>query len=385
MARYKRVALLIGIDFAHGRGLLRGVYHYARPHRPWMIHAAYPSDFSIRETIAWKPDGIIAHVYRQDLAEALRNSGVPVVCVSNTIPDTGFPTVHIDDDDAGRMAAEFFLQRRFRSFAYLGLTDNLASRQRQEGFERALHEAGMALASRNLQQDPAAIHHQFSDLVEDLRRWLQGLPRPVALLGHNDGLGLLVADTCLQCGLHVPHDVAILGIDNDELTCNRAFPPLSSIATSNERMGFEAARMLDRMMRGAPGRKRPITFAPVNVVQRQSTDVLHVPDPEVAAALSYIRQNLAEGLSVDDVAEAAGVSRRVLEKRFRRLLQRSPFDEIQAARIERAKDLLAQTELSVPAVAQESGFSSAQQLWRHFRGITGLRPMEYRNRSRLRD
>jgi LacI family transcriptional regulator len=216
-----------------------------------------------------------------------------------------------------------------------------------------------------------SLHKRFQD-------WVRSLPKPAAVFTCNDLWGLQLAETCRQLGYGVPEDVAILGVQDDDLLCELARPPLSSIAIPAERIGFEAAAMLDRLLARPRLRPPPLLFPPLGVVNRQSTDILAVSDPQVATAVRFIQERAHQPLLVEDVLQAVSISRRALERRFRQALHRTLGEEIRRAHLERARELLARTSLAMSAVAQRSGFTDGKHLATVFRQETGVTPTAYR-------
>jgi len=225
------------------------------------------------------------------------------------------------------------------------------------------------------------IDASWRKIDSQVQRWLTALPKPVAILASNDVPARHLADACLALGLVVPEEVAILGVDNDESECQLSRPPLSSIAVAGERIGFEAASMLDDLI---CGRRRAVTtiwVPPVRVETRQSTDTLAIDDPLVASALALIRTHFAEGCSVGFLADRLATSRRTLERSFRSHLSRSVLDEIRRVRIERVRELLSETSLPMPLIAARTGFGNARRLAVVFRQVTGTTPTRFRRRS----
>lgn len=219
---------------------------------------------------------------------------------------------------------------------------------------------------------------------DGVRRWLMSLPRPIAIFASNDVPARELAEICRLVGLHVPEDVALLGVDDDKLECGLAFPPLSSVAIPSERVGFEAAQMLSRLMSGHRVACDRITLPPESIVVRQSSDIVAVEDPDVGRALRYIRQHATKQIGVEDVLREVAVSRRKFERDFQRIIHRTIFAEIRRIRIEKTQRLLATTDLSMPAIAAQSGFEGARRLAVIFGQTTGMTPTEYRSRYRLK-
>lgn len=215
-------------------------------------------------------------------------------------------------------------------------------------------------------------------------RWVRGLPRPVGIFATNDIWGVQLAEVCLRADLRVPEDVAILGVDDDDLLCEFARPALSSIAVPAQRIGYEAAREVDRLLRGVQARSRPLLFPPLGVIARRSTDILAIEDGEVAASLRFIRQHAYQPIRVTDLLRVVPTSRRSLERRFRKVLGRSILDEIRRVHVERASQLLAQTDLTLNSIAERSGFTDAKRFSTVFRQMVGMTPSAYRRRTMTR-
>jgi LacI family transcriptional regulator len=220
--------------------------------------------------------------------------------------------------------------------------------------------------------------------LASLGEWVKSLPRPVAVLCWNASSAREIVFACHEAGLQVPEEVAVLSQANDEALCETALVPISGIAVSGEGIGHEAARLLDGLMRGRKAPRRPTLIAPLDIVTRQSTDTLAIGDPAVVRALSFLRKNPSAQMRVEDVARQAGVSRRVLERRFVELLHRTPADEIRRVHLERACKLLVETDTSLSQVAEMAGFSSQAYFSDLFRRQMGLTPLQYRRRNRVR-
>lgn len=212
-------------------------------------------------------------------------------------------------------------------------------------------------------------------------KWLRRLPKPVAIFTNEDTPARYLADLCRQLGLEIPDDVALLGVGNDELECRLTMPLLSSIAVPSQHIGYEAAALLDRLMAGQPAPDEPILLPPLRVITRHSTDIMALEDEVVQAALQYIRRHASEPIRVAEVADAVTVGRRDLERRFRRLLDRSVLEEIHRVRIGQAAVLLADTHLPISTVARRAGFTSSRQLDGLFARHKGMTPTAFRRRA----
>jgi len=381
-----RIALLMGQDSSFCRDILRGIRCYAPHQKNWIFRNAPPQPDILGPLREWQPHGIIGHLFDAEVARAVMRMRRPVVDVACTLPKLKAPIVDVDHKAIGCLAAEHFLERGFSHYAFFGSGEAEYAKMREAAFRERLAEAGHEVLSCHAEyvpQLPATTSWRETDKKE--RQWLKELPKPVAILAANDVPARNVTDMCRQLGFNVPDEVAVLGVDNDEVECGLADPPLSSIAIPAERIGHAAAELLDRIMTG--DKPQETTFLPpLRVVTRQSTDTLAISDPDVADALRFIRQHATdEGLRVATVATDIACSRRFLELRFRELLSRTILQEIHRVRVEIAKGLLMETSLSMSAIARRAGFPNAARLCIVFRQVTGITPTAYRQQSLVTD
>jgi LacI family transcriptional regulator len=375
----RKVALLIETSNRYGRDLLYGVRDWMRESERWAIRFTEQGRRAPLPTWLkdWQGDGIIARVDSPQIAAALRRTRLPVVDVSAERFSSEFSRVSIDNGAVARLAAEHLATKGFLDFAYCGDRRFLWSRQRGVEFRRCLAEKGRRCVDFG---EPAGTAKPGSDAeIRAIARWLKGLPKPVGVFACYDGRALQVLEACQLLGLHVPDQVAVLGVDNDELVCELANPPLSSVQPNARRSGYEAAALLARLMGGEKKAVAPThQVQPVRVVERQSTDVVAVADVKVAAALKFIRLHACEGMDVGDVLRAVPMSRTRLEQKFKALLGHSPHRQLVQQRIARAKHLLAESKIAISEVAEQAGFDNASYLSVAFRRETGLSPFAYR-------
>jgi LacI family transcriptional regulator len=340
---------------------------YAKP-RNWVITVEPRWSFEDAPDVKdWDVDGVITQVHSREFQRRVLARRITATNVSNFIGevDVKLPTVIPDDAAVGAMAADYFRGRGFLEFGFCGPWDHGFSILRLGGFKKRVAELGGRL-------------HVCDARITDIVKWAARLPKPIAVLGCNDQWAHQLLNDCRRAGIEVPNQLAILGVDNDDLINALVVPSLSSIELPTERIGFEAARLLDDLLDGAPRPTTPITIAPSGVVTRQSTDVTAVSDPDVLAALNFIREHADQLLRVEDVLEQVPLGRRTLERRFRVAMGRSILSEIRRAHVERAKQLLSATELSMNAIADACGFSNCSRLGITFRQLTGFAPGEYR-------
>jgi LacI family transcriptional regulator len=303
-----------------------------------------------------------------------------VVDVLGVVEGSGFPLVHVDDRAVGEMAAEHLLERGFRHFAYLGIRRENWSHIRQEAFRAALESRGYPVTVRSeprhdLESETWELHQTR------LAQWLSRLPKPVGIMVCSDQRGSQLLEACLRAGLRVPEEVAVIGVDNDEPLCNVCQPTLTSVLPGHERTGYEAAALLERLMRGALPPRKPTLIAPIKIVTRLSTDFLAVDDDAVSRALCIIREHAVHRIRIDEIASRVGVSRSVLQRRFRASLGRTLNEELIQQRLKVAQQLLLESSLSLTEIAERSGFEHAEYMANVFRARLNRSPAGMRRRS----
>lgn len=370
-------------NLSYPRGVLRGIKQFVQTRPHWDLMHLDTDRMSVRELGSLRPAGIIALLVYRHLAETVRSLRRPIVNVANVLPDLPFPQVTTDHRKIGALAAEHFSERGFRHFGFVGHLHHVYSRIREDGFRGALAAGGYALQTFHERPAPTYRHRgRLFHLNKAFLLWLRQLPKPVGIFATNDLWGLPIVEACRLVGLSVPDDVAVIGVDNDELRCELARPSLSSIEVPAERVGYEAAALLERLIDGAKPPAEPLLIPPIRVVTRQSTDVLAGRDHEVNTAVRFIRDHAHQPLSVEDVLREVPASRRSLERRFRSTLERSIGEEIRHVHLERVRDLLASTALRMDEVASRAGFASVHYMSRVFRQVMGMTPTEYRRQVR---
>ena len=387
-SRRPRVALLIESSRAYGRGLLVGVAKYVREHGPWSISLQEQklSDAAPDWLRKWKGDGIITRLENRGVARLIQRLRVPAIYLRQPPAHFRFPTLLTDHAAAARLAFEHWRGRGFRHFAYCGFDGADYSDARKECFVRVVKEHGMPC---HVFENPLRRRRGLTDIEREglkdgaiVARWVERLPKPLGLMACNDMRGQQVLEACRAYGFNAPDDVGVIGVDNDEVLCDLSDPPLSSVVPDTVRIGFEAAALLDELMAGKEPPTSPIYIDPKGVVGRRSTEVLAIDDRKMAAAVRFAREHACDGIDVGDLLKAVPMSRSTLERRFVRLIGRPPKDEIMRVRLTQAKQLLAETSLSVEFIAEKIGFSRAEYFSRLFKKKTGMSPLRFRSRSR---
>lgn len=375
----RRVALLIETSLAPGRGILRGVSRFAREHGDWSIHHE-PRDLAeaLPAWLKWaQPEGIIVRLHAPRLRDAIAAVGVPAVDVLGEYPCEGIPLVHVDNVATAETGAEHLLARGFHRFGAVGIRGVNWSQSRTAAFREAVARAGHTCDLLEIEARRSS-RRAWNSEHKQLSQWISGLPKPCGVMAAGDALGSRVLHACRATGVMLPDQIAVIGASNDKTLCEMANPPLSSVMSNHLRIGYEAAALLERTMRGEPPPSEPILIEPVGVATRQSTDVLAIDDADTVAAIRFIRQHACEGLKIEDVVNATALSRSTLKRRFRGLLGRSIHDEIARIRIVRAQELLAQTSLSITQIASRVGFSHPEYFSVVFKSLTGKTPRRYR-------
>lgn len=387
MQKIKRVAIAVNLHESYDRQIVASIARYAQERGHWSLYAEDDPSARLPNFSNWRGDGIIANLNNPQVARALAAAHIPVVGVGGAAPPDQLPPAQVyvatDNVAIGHMAADHLLERGFRRFAYYGIRNPhwpAWPTWRGQAFQERIRQAGYPCSIYMSRQHTAA---RWESLQAGLTRWLQTLETPVGLLACDDVRARHVLEACRRVGLRSPDDVAVLGVDNDELMCELALPPLSSILQGTSAIGYEAASHLDRLMSGWRGRPRWVVVSPVGVVTRRSTDVLAVEDPKVAEAMRYIREHVQQGLRVPDIANHVHLSRSSLDQHFLRVLGRTVHEEILRVQLARAQELITSTELPLKQVALRAGFSSVQYMTTAFRRELGHPPGQYRQRHHL--
>lgn len=375
MARLPHVALLIETSRSYGRSVLQGVRRWLAEHGPWSVYL----ETRALESEAppwlrgWRGDGMLVRTGGAALARAVRAAKAPAIELRSRRHHPRIPWIGVDNRALGALVAGHLLERGFRRFGLLALDTEDFFRERCGNFLSTLRGRGFGCAVLDASPRTATWEAQQRELVG----WLRRLPKPVGIMACTDQLGFWLLDAAVRAGLRVPEEVAVVGVENDEALCAMSRPPMSSVALPTERVGYEAARLLSRLMKGRPVPKTTL-LEPEGVVTRQSSDVVAVDDFRLAAALRHIREHACEGITVEDVLRATPASRSTLERGLRRLLGRSPHDELRRVRLERARRLLRETDLKLSAVASKCGFRHVQGFCTAFKDAFGRTAGEFR-------
>ena len=357
----RRIGVVLRLHEFINRGVLRGVLKYVARHPELSIVGGTSQVRALDAFRGWRPDGVVASVVPR------AGYGVPTVAVIYPCPRV--VCVAMDEALTGVLAVRHFQERGFRHFAFVGYSGQWWSRAREAAFVSALRQ----LAPEFSRSVPRFHFGRFRSgrwlaSSRELVNWLVRLPKPVAVFACNDVRGRETVDAALMAGLRIPEDVAVLGVDNDDVECEMAHTPLSSVIYPQAEVGQRAAELLVRQMAGESIAQEPVLIPPLGIQTRHSTDVLAVGDAVVAAAYRFIRTHAGDPIRIADVARHAGVARRTLQLRYSQVLGRSVHEDLSRVRVERATALLTGSQLPLKEVAVHAGFSSAIHLSRVFQG-----------------
>ena len=383
----RRVALVVETSLKSGREMLRGIAEYVRQTGHWSI---YYEPGHMQNTLPawlekWEGDGVIARVRNRKLAQQFAKMNLPVVDILGDVPDTGIPTVQVDNQAIAELAATHLLEHGFECFGFCGIRGRDWSKQRCDIFMGSVARAGYHCHVHHLPSFYSKAWYAETER-ERLAQWIAGLPKPVGIMAVNDWTGQKVLEACRHVGALVPEEVAVIGVDNDEATCEISDPMLSSIIPRHDRIGFYAAELLDKLMQQKKASARndiseSKTVGVPKIVPRQSTDVQTITDRDIAEAIRFIRENACGELRVEEVAAHVALSYSTLKRRFRQVLSRSVHDEITRVRIERVRELLAETQMPLDQIAQVVGFRHQEYLGVVFKTQMGITPGQFRKEN----
>ena len=377
--KIRQIAVLVETEDSWGCSVIRGIADYSQNHGHWNL-LIDPRDHEQRSALPdlWNGDGIIARIGTRTQLDQIRGRALPTVNVDTVFDGLdGIFDVVTDDQERADLAFAHLRDRGFEQFAFFappsrkystGCGQNFVNTIKQAGFECREYKPGYRVGRKI----------GWEEQQRRVSRWLASLPRPVAIFTVDAQCGRQLAETCYLSNIRVPDEVAILAGDTDELLCDVSTPPLSSIAVAAQRIGYEAAALLDRTIQGQQPSVEPRLIPPEGVISRQSTDILAIDDEMVVHALRYIQTHAFHDIAVKDILREVPVSRRSLEIQFQKYLGRSPAEEIRRVRLDKGKTMLSRTDLPIGEIALACGFSNATRFGVAFRKRFQQTPLEYR-------
>lgn len=386
------VAILIDAASSAGRSLVAGVARYAQSHGRWIVSTTSEEIQSVMlNASAWRGDGLIAQLDAPGFADAVQHLGVPSVVVEPSHQGAAtsgteqeppmLGQVRLDPGAIAYLAIDHLLETGPQSLAFVGAADKEFSKACEAAFQELAERKSLDCQSFHLEETN---NNDWEQQNEVLAEWLKTLNAPVGLMAWNDICGRRVLRAARKARLYVPDDLAVVGVGNDELLCTLCEPPLSSVDVAAERCGFEAAALLDRLMASPDGDPECVVMPVTSVIARRSTDAFAFDDPDLAAALRFIRSHAHKPIQVQDVLSEVCVSRRTLEARFRKWVGHSIYTEIVRTRVKWARRLLVETDLSLEDAALLSGFRDSVRMSQVFQRVLSMTPGAVRAQSRVR-
>nr|WP_302828914.1 DNA-binding transcriptional regulator [uncultured Bacteroides sp.] len=384
-----RLILLTDFTEAFAHNLLRGILEYSKGRDPWVVcrmPPSYKQTYGIPGVLKWakkwEADAIIAQFDDDDEVELFRQNGIVALAQDFKSRFSVIPNITSKYELTGQMAADFFLQKGFRNFAFYGYKDVVWSEERCMGFRDRVTEKGFGNSFFEYQKQP--LENLWYYESEPLTDWIKSLPHPVALMACDDTQGNRIMEVCRVLGIHIPEEISVLGVDNDEIICSLSEPPLSSVSLNIVKGGYEAARLIDKLMQDKESAYEDVIIQPVTIVNRLSTDIYATDNPAILAALRYIHQNLANKINVEDIVKQVPLSRRLLEVRFRQVTGQSIYQYVSDLRMERFSQLLLAGNEPIADLAMQVGLSDFKNLSRQFKSWKGCTPIEFRKQNRVK-
>jgi LacI family transcriptional regulator len=376
----KKVLLIIDTSRLTGRDLLRGAERYISTFAQWEVDTLDPNyltgDFSREQQLdLGEFDGFFI-CYTENISSISKIEKPRIIHYTPKEMIPGTSLIVTGSSKIGQMAAEYFISLGFKNYGYCGFKDIRWSDQRYISYRELLKRNGfddlhcfINTPNRNKDTDR-----------KKLTAWLKQLPKPICIFACNDDRAIYILEACKRNLINVPEEVAILGVDNDDLVCNLSSPPLSSIALNFRNAGFQAAKHLDRLMTKNT-KNAIIEVDPVEIITRKSTDIFAVEDTELIGAMVFIRNHYHQSIQVSDVVKAISISRRELEYRFKLEFKKTVQEEINRLRIEHIKNKLINSRDPLYKIASTLEFTDPEHFSRYFKNLTGITPSVFRQNS----
>lgn len=364
---------------------LRGIFNYSLGADQWVVckmPPAYKRQLGMEGVVAWakewRADVVIAQFDPDDDVTLFRKNGIVALAQDYISKFDSIPNITGDYVNTGRMAAKYFLSKGFTNFGYFGYNGVCWSDERCEAFKECIQESvdGGNVHVYDRQNIDNMWYYDQSVLTD----WLLELPKPIAIMACDDNQGNILLQACELCGLHVPYDVAVLGVDNDDILCGMSSPAMSTINVDIERGGYDTAAMVDKMVRDHSYEGEDIVLNPLTVVERLSSSLFATNDREVLMALRYIHSNIDSKIQVTDVLENVPLSRRLLEQRFKKMTGMTIYNYISNQRIERFAQYLLSGNDSISEIAARMDEFDTKSISRRFKELKGCTPSEFRKK-----
>lgn len=384
-----RLILLTDFTEAFAQNLLKGILEYSKEGEPWAVCRMPPSfkqRFGIKGVLQWakkwETDAIIAQFDNTDRVELFKKNKIVALAQDYKSRFKQIPNITSDYLYTGKVAAEFFIEKGFHQFAFYGYKDVFWSEERCKGFKDHVTQLGFGEHFYELQRQ------RLEDLwfyeLEPVSDWLKSLPKPIALMTCDDNQGNKILEACRLCDIKVPEEVAVLGVDNDETICNLSDPPLSSVKLNVQKGGYEAAKLINRLIKDKEASSQDVYILTTGIANRLSTDAFSTDDSSIQKALKYIHQHIHQSINVTDVVNTVPLSRRLLEIRFKQVTKQSVYQYIYHLRMEHFAQLLLSSNQLISDLVIQVGLGDSRNLARQFKLVKGCTPQDYRKKNRLK-
>lgn len=378
-----KILLLIDFSSEFSRGILKGLIRYSKDHGPWIFYrlpsyykTLYGEKGVIQWAKEWKADAIIAR-WDEEGTHLLTSLNIPIILQNYKSRSDYFSNLTGDYIGTGEMAAHFFIKRRYQNFAFYGNKGVIWSQERAEGFRKEIEKAGgnyYYFESENLDGE------QWSSSHLQLDNWLLSLPKPIALFACDDSFALRVSEICKINNIAIPDEIALLGVDNDELICNLSDPTISSIVLDVEKGGYEAGRLMDQLIHHQREEPFNIVIRPTRFELRKSTEKYNITNEYILQVVHYIEKHFTSEINIEELTRLVPLSRRNLEVKFKNEMGTTIYQFILNCRIDYFTHLLLTTNRPLFDLSIDAGFSDYKNISRLFKRMKGYTPLEYREK-----
>ena len=382
--------LLIISDFteAFPSKLLKGIVQYSRRKEQWSIcrmPPAYKKMIGIPGVVrwakSWGADAVIGQFENTDDVGLFAVNGIVAVAQDFKQRFDNIPNITADYVGTGRMGARFFLKRGFRHFAFFGFRNVCWSDERCDGFWQEVEAAGYGntFYTYNLQDIDNLWFYEQDKLTD----WLRAIPKPIGIMACDDNQGNNLVEACHAAGIKIPSEVSILGVDNDELLCNLGSTPLSSIQVNIEEGGYQTAALIEQRVLHPETPLQDVVLKPLKIIDRMSTASFATRDDQIQKAIQFIHRNISKKISVEDVTDEVALSRRLLERRFKKVTDQTIYQYITDVKLKLFAQMLLDTDTQLIDIALSLGESDTKSISRRFKQLYGCSPIQWREKNQI--